>query len=103
MISKCLCSALFITVRNVTGTAVGCGGFVRSTCVETGDMVLVIRRFLDSRDPRSLHCESGASEVRVEISEYPRCDENTGLATSCATLDVTEVPYPRKHAGMVTL
>lgn len=90
-------------MRNVRGTAVGCLDYVLTTCAEEGDSVIVTKRYLNPQDPRSLACEPDAPQLNVSSTVYPRCDASTGVATSCTGLDAEEAPYPRKHAGMVSL
>lgn len=93
-----------VTVRNVSGAAVGCLGYVLSDCVESLDTVTVTRRHLDPLDPRAMHCEVGAPVVRVESVVYPRCNTTSGVVTSCTRGGgASEVPYPRKHPGLVSL
>jgi hypothetical protein len=77
--------------------------FVHSTCEELDDHVVVTRRYLSDLDPRGLRCEANATVEREEVTTYPRCSAETGVATSCSDPQTLEVPYPHAHAGMVTL
>jgi Leucine-rich repeat (LRR) protein len=88
-------------VHNVNGTAFGCLDYVHTTCEELGDHVVVTKLFLSDLDSRGLRCEANATVEREEVTTYPRCSAETGVATSCS--DLLSVSHLQKHTGMVTL
>jgi hypothetical protein len=74
---------------------------VHSTCEEANGDVVVTKRFLSDLDPRGLRCEANATVEREEVTTYPRCSAETGVATSCS--DLLSVSHLQNHTGMVTL
>lgn len=80
----------------------GCESYVRTSCEEQGGVVVVSREHLYPGSDLSLNCDAAAPVVHTERVEYPRCDASGGVVTSCGALG-SEVPFPTKHAGLVSL
>jgi hypothetical protein len=50
-----------------------------------------------------LSCDASAPVVSASIDVYPRCDPDTGMATTCVGPEGSDAPYPHRKAGLTTM
>lgn len=90
----------YSAVWKTSATAIGCIDSVISTCSEVGGSVVVTKHHLSPQNPRSSNCDPSAPLDSVETTIYPRCDVNTGIATTCSAANTL---HRNERAGMLSL
>jgi hypothetical protein len=87
----------------MSGIAVGCIDYVRSSCVQNENTVTIARDYLSDFSSLSITCDKKAPVEHYSYDVYPRWDPETGVATTCATISGDSNPaYPPREPGMTT-